>query len=83
MPCSPKDAAVAVNTRSIMAADSSDSEAPSGKYFIDPVLHLVRRHRAKRAAQRSVRLGRVRKTACRRQHILEVLESDVRSCAPE
>jgi hypothetical protein len=30
MPCSPKDAAVAANTRSIMAADSSDSEAPSG-----------------------------------------------------
>ena len=31
MPCSPNDMAVAANTRSIMAADSSESAAPSGR----------------------------------------------------
>ncbi len=30
MPCSPNEVAVAVNTRSSMAADSSESDAPSG-----------------------------------------------------
>ena len=78
MPCSPKDAAVAVNTRSIMAADSSDSAAPSGQDLVDPVLHLVWRHRAQRAAQRSVRLGGIRQTAGGGQHVLEILESDIR-----
>jgi len=77
MPCSPKDVAVAVKTRSIMAADSSESAAPSGRIsLIQSCIYKATPSTGRRTVNHAPR--RRPPGAGAGQHLFKIFEPDIR-----